>query len=611
MRDAAARVDAVVRADVAEALATLGLAADGPLGGSGPWIARTGTGDEHLVTATRVADEPAWERLRHRTTALLDLAHEAVVPLLGAVPVGDRTERTPRTVVLVWMRPDDAPVPVRAADDVVALVVAASRAVVAARTCGVHVPGDDAVEALRGGPGGLLRLWLGPWWDAADAPCADPADATRGVAAAVALRVARAGTRLPRALLDLLADGVGPRPPAPGTFAVRALETLPGPGLQAAAGPGGEGKPAAPARPDGAHAGRPADTARPARAEGAEPTEPPARATPPVDWRALVTAGPPRVVPPRGARRRARGVPERVPVPVVAGQRPALPRPTGRTAGARRSVRPAGGFRTDGRTGPSMRVGPHGGGGARRAAPRVLAALATIGVFVGVATFAVLPSGPGPGPGSSATPDTGHSAAPSTDRTAASGTADVRTGPTGTAPGAADVVAAAQRATLGRVATLAAVSPVPEPERAARERDVVDALREHVAPGPVLESDAALVRAVLAGEVDVPDVRAEVLGVELVALDETSARVVVAYVLRADEGGGGADGTPAPSEDELRQELTLVPDGGSWRVRAVVGPTDAPAGEAGRADGAAGDAGPGAAGPGTAAADVTEPSDEG
>jgi len=548
--------DASHARDVAEALARLGLRAATAPEGPGPWEATADDGTRHVVTAVGVGTVERWDELRVRTTALLALEHENVVPLVAAMPVGVPSEAAPRTLVLVWL-PDDpgrsggggtdgvaadaGPVGVGTAHagtagagpagvaEVLDVLVAACRGTVALGACGIVVPGEAAVAGILarpGGPGARREVDPWPWCVRGSGPVPAPHDDTRAIAAALADRVARAGARLPRAVVALLEDAAGPAAPAPGDLAMRALA------LRDTVGPWS-------AEADVTTVG--GTDAGVGRAAGGP------------DWRALVSeGGRPRPVPPPHARR-GPGT-----APTATGTLPRRSRPRG---GA---VPPGGAVPQGGRAGGTLRRRPRGRSRHPRAVLGVVAALVVVpavvvgvtslqratATHVGSAPSATVPepaSGPAPGP----TPGPAPTPVPAPEP---AGTQV----PATAAAVAADPVEAARRATVGRVAVLAGLAPVPEDQRPGAAASVGARLGEIVAPGPVREADMELVGSVLRGEAAAPPVRAVVTASRLVAADATTASVEVTYELVPD---GGVH----------RQVLGLVVDDGGWKV-ATVGP---------------------------------------
>lgn len=585
-------------ADVEEAMRRLGLhLLDGPHG-PGPWRAESADGVVHEVTACAVGDVERWEMLRARTTALLGLEHENVVPLVGAMPLGDLDAAAPRALVLVWLptkveqrRGDDETV---TAGTLLDALVVACRGVVALRTCGIAVPGAAAVASLLAQDGARVRAQLHPWpWcEVVDAPVAELSDVTRAVAGAVAQRAARARTALRGPVRELLATAAGPGAPAPGDLAMRAIELLDDPSVLRAAGPV-DPVPDAGTAPDATGAGD----------RGERPGS---------DWRAIVRGGTsPLVVSPPQARRhrrlRAAGhgrtVPDgseeladatatSMPMDVVAGSvRPQTPPRSGHVARAGvRAVPRTLAARAGG--GPREEVGPSPAersslralsrpraGGRRRGVTMgaaLLAAGAVCAVSFGPGTWDVSWSGttqaPGPGaamPSASAPPAPAPGASTTVPRSDGppgagapeSGAADPGTGPgTAAAPAAdgpsEDPTVAARRATVRRIEVLAALVPVPAEQRAQSAAEVDARLGELVAAGPVRDADRALVERVLEGAETPPRVRAHVIATELVSHDEASATVAMTYAL-------------LPDEAPIRQSLRLVLVDGAWKVASV------------------------------------------
>ena len=551
------RVDA---SDVDEALLRLGLRLVDDRDKPGPWTAASNDGVVHEVSALAVESVERWEVLRTRTTALLGLEHENVVPLVGALPVGDPDAAAPRTLVLVWLpapaqrRPDVArATTVRELLDV---LVTACRGTVALRACGIDVPGAAAVASLLMSDAQQGRPQLHPWrW------CGEPtsatvglSDVTRAVAGAVTRRAERDGTVLPRRVRDLLAAGTGPAAPAPGDLAVRAIELL---GDASAM----------------TNSSMPGATGAETRGEAVGG-----------DWREIVRGSPaPLVVAPPQARRHGR---LRLPEPgekrshdladgIAAAPGTTLPaRPADRTRSA--AVRPteqggrrssharasataiasarghAAGARTAG--GASLRGLRRAGGYGRRrgvVVGVVLLVAGGVGVAVHGAPFGDEPrSRPA---AASSTPQV-TAAPPSQPGADAAGTDPVTEATEPSGPG--DPAAAARRATVGRVKLLAALAPVPAERRTQTAADIDARLGELVAAGPVRDADRAFVERVLSGEEAPPQVRAEVRTAEVASQDSTSATVAMTYALVP---GGGA----------MQQTLRLVLDAGVWKVVSV------------------------------------------
>lgn len=562
------RVDA---SDVDEALLRLGLRLVDDRDKPGPWTAESNDGAVHEVTALAVESVERWELLRTRTTALLGLEHENVVPLVGALPVGDPDAAAPRTLVLVWL-----PVPAQRRPDVARattvrelldVLVTACRGTVALRACGIDVPGAAAVASLLASDAQQERPQLHPWrW------CGEPtsvtvgmSDVTRAVAGAVARQAERDGTALPRRVRDLLTAGTGPAAPAPGDLAVRAIELL-------------------------GDASVTTSSSTPGTAEAETRGEAVGG-----DWREIVRGGPaPLVVAPPQARRHGRLRPpapgERRSHDLADGSAaaPLTTLPARPTAPTRVAVSPteqggrrasdAQAFATEipgarGRTaaartagGPSLRgLRRPGGRGRRRGVVVgvVLLVAGGVGVAVHGAPFADAPrSRPA---AASATPQV--TAAPPSqpeDHPVAVGASAPGADAAGTDPvpeateqsGPGDPAAAARRATIGRVELLAALTPVPASRLTQTAADVDARLGELVAAGPVRDADRAFVERVLRGEEVPPQVRAEVRTAEVVSQDSTSATVAMTYAILP---GGGA----------MQQTLRLVLDAGVWKVVSV------------------------------------------
>ncbi|WP_102508375.1 hypothetical protein [Sanguibacter massiliensis] len=554
----------VERPDVDEALLRLGLRLVDARDTTGPWTAESNDGVVHDVTALAVESVERWEVLRTRTTALLGLEHENVVPLVGALPVGDPDAAAPRTLVLVWLpapaqrRPDVARA--TTARELLDVLVTACRGTVALRACGIDVPGAAAVASLLASDAQQDRPQLHPWrW------CGEPtsatvglSDVTRAVAGAVTRRAERDGTVLPRRVRDLLAAGTGPAAPAPGDLAVRAIELLGDASAKTSSSmPGATG----------------AET----RGEAVGG-----------DWREIVRGSPaPLVVAPPQARRHGRLRPpepgERRPHGLADGIAVApgttLPaRPTDRTRsaaarpteqGGRRSsharasataIPSARGHSVGARTagGASLRGLRRPGGYGRRRGVVVGVVLLVAG-GVGVAVHGA-PFGDAPRSRPAAAPSTPQvtAAPPSQPGADAAGTDPVMEATEPSGPG--DPAAAARRATVGRVELLAALAPVPAARRTQATADVDARLGELVAAGPVRDADRAFVERVLSGDEVPPQVRAEVRTADVVSQDSTSATVAMTYALVP---GGGV----------MQQTLRLVLDAGVWKVVSV---TDSP-----------------------------------
>ncbi|MBD9700219.1 hypothetical protein IGS67_12095 [Flavimobilis sp. GY10621] len=557
--------------DVDEALLRLGLRLVDDRDTTGPWMAESNDGVVHDVTALAVESVERWEVLRPRTTALLGLEHENVVPLVGALPVGDPDAEAPRTLVLVWLpalaqrRPDVA----RAATarELLDVLVTACRGTVALRACGIDVPGAAAVASLCAAGAWQERPQLHPWLWCGEPPAAssDLSDVTRAVAGAVARQAERDGTALPRRVRDLLTAGTGPAAPAPGDLAVRAIELLGDASVTTSPSTSGV-----------------AGAAAHGEALGG-------------DWREIVRGGPaPLVVAPPQARRHGRLRPpepgERRTHDPAAGStaapattlpaRPTAPTRVAASSTGQRGRRPsdaqASSAQVPGAPGRTAAARTPGGAslrGLRRPSGRgrrhgvvvgvVLLVAGGVGVAVHGAPFGDAPrSRPA---AASATPQV--TAAPPSqpeDHPVAAGAPAPGAHASGTDPvpedtevsGPGDPAAAARRATVGRVELLAALAPVPASRRTQAAADVDARLGELVAAGPVRDADRAFVERVLSGDEVPPQVRAEVRAAEVVSQDSASATVAMTYALVP---GGGA----------MQQTLRLVLDGGGWKVVSV------------------------------------------
>lgn len=577
-------------ADAREAMSRLGLRArPGPATSSG-WRAADADGAEYCLTALAIESPEHWDLVRMRTTALLALEHENVVPLVGAMPVGDPAQPAPRTLLLVWPGGEVTPARAARAEDEPAaafgsiiealdVLVAACRAGVALRSCGTAVPGAAIVDALvacagepssagtdprvttpPADPRSRLRVHPEPWCGAPDEPALPAHDLTREVAAAIRHEVERAGLDVPAGVRNLLADGSGLAAPAPGDLAARALdlrERVLGDGSPPLPGPTTTHTQVVPETlPAGGH----------------------------LDWRALVRdAGAPTVSPPPQARltTRRRPPPTRTVIAAPGGQGREQ-RGSSRSPGAdvlgsasgprargaalprgRRPVRelrmPPGAARSGplgelGRARPDAAARVHGPRDAsRRGRVLRLAVVAVLltGGGVGAARVAVDASHRDVTTGGHADAATARSRV-SPDDVAGPATSPGRSPmPTG---GPAEV---ARRATVERVEILAAIEAVAEPSREAVLEEVAARLATFVAPGPVHDADLALVGQVLRGETTVPSVRADVSAADVVRHDATSADVLVTYSLE-------------PDGEALRHTLGLVHDGGVWKVASVI-----------------------------------------
>lgn len=573
-------------ADVREGLARLGLRAVGATDGAGPWAAVSADGTEHEVTVVSVSTPDRWEMLRTRTTALLALEHENVVPLVGAMPVGDRAAPAPRTLVLVWLaaraRARGAAGP-RASEvgagsalpgaRVLDVLVGACRGAVALRACGIAVPAaavDVLVAEAAYAPCATSPLQLHPWpWALVDARTQtsvvggagahdephdeahvheardEPHDVTRRIAQRFVRHLERTGAGAPRAVRDLLDAATGTTAPAPGDLAMRALD------LRAAidADPG-------------AHPDVPA---------GPEAPGPPALTPTAADWRAIVRdAEAFTVVPPPQARSAAGSA--------AGSVARSAARSTERDS-ARSTVRPHDGqggprsspvapspSRSDVRRTSSLPGRPASrplprARGARRAPRAVVVAGVVTVVVAGAAALLHERSGaPGlPRPAHVASaPDAPVVPAPDAPAASAGGA------PTSPTPTPGDPAEAARRATVGRVDVLAGLAPVAAEDLASTTAAVEARLAAIVGPGPVRDADLALVARVLRGEETPPRARAEVSAAEVLAQDATTASVAVTYTL-------------VPGGGELRHTLRLTRADGTWKVVSVeltgTGPT--------------------------------------
>jgi len=499
--------------DVAEAFAGLGLRAPQELAGPGPWLVPDAEGVRHAVAAVPVDGAERWDLLRARATALLDLDHENVVPVVAAVPVGDPAAPAPRTLVVVRnLGAVDDGGDVRAPGDgrtagvrVLGILAAACRGTVALGTCGVVVPGPAAVRAVLDDPSGRsetarARVDPWPWCLEPEVLAPAPAEVTRSIVAALARHVEEARLELPHEVRVLLAEAAGPGAGAPGDLAARALavrRTL-GATVDAAVAGASGGAGAA-----GAESRRAAEGSRGTRGSRGDVMAALRAADGPV------------------SRSRRRG---------------SVPRDRGR--GPVRNHRAVG----------------------------VTAGLLVVVVAVAVAVHGrhLLPADEPAGPGATAHAGSGAgSAAPTAARAPEAGTGVAVPGSTpGAVPhapdraGPGDPAEAARRATVGRVAVLAGLSAVPADERGGATADAEARLARHVAPGPVRDADMRLVGAVLRGETAPPRVSADVRAVEVVRSDASSATVEVTYSL-------------VPGGTVHRQSLGLVVVDGAWRVATV------------------------------------------
>ncbi|QIK83727.1 hypothetical protein [Sanguibacter sp. HDW7] len=551
-------------ADVREGLTRLGLNAVGTTDGALPWTAVSADGAEHEVTVLTVGAASRWELLRTRTTALLGLEHENVVPLVGAMPVGDRAAPAPRTLVLVWLaasarrtggpQVSDAGAGLPGAR-MLDVLVAACRGAVALRACGVSVPAaavDALVADAARDPGADSPLQLHPWpWalevartrpaaagDAGasavpydDEPYGDePHDLTRGVAQRLVRHLERTGAGAPRAVRDLLAAATGTSAPAPGDLAMRALA------LRAAIDADPEGYPDVQARSEETLVDRPTVDRNPDVQAGPEASGSPVLTATTADWRAIVRDGEAfAVAPPPQARRTARGSARVSARPGVGpvGTRTSLAAPTPANSDLRRASSLPG--RAASRPLPRSRT-------VRRPPRAAVTAGIVLVVVAGTAALLHLKGGRlGPQQPASAA---------SVPTTSGAGTSASPT------PGQDGPAEAARRATVGRVDVLAGLAPVPAEDLASTTASVEARLATIVGPGPVRDADLSLVSRVLRGEETPPRVRAEVSSVEVLAQDATAASVAVTYAL-------------VPGGSELHHTLRLTHADGAWKVVSV------------------------------------------
>ncbi|MGP7961140.1 hypothetical protein ACTVCO_10085 [Sanguibacter sp. A247] len=565
----------VADADVREAMARLGLQAQPRDDAGGVWRAIDADGATYDLTALSIDSGERWELVRARTSALLVLEHENVVPLVGAMPVGDAADPAPRSLVLVWpggqMLPEESSRAVRGDDDPASrprsvldaldVLVAACRAGVALRSCGLPVPGGVLVGELLArlrevGPGedarSSLRLHPQPWCGMPDVPAPPSHDVTREVAATLAREIERAGLVVPGSMRTVLSDGSGLAAPAPGDLAARALDLRERLGESVVAEAPGQLTPRAQLTP------------------GALPT------SEHLDWRALVRGAGPLVAPAPQARRTAHLAPSGTrlgltrraetgagPVGRARSRPPLVLRSASSPRGGedglppRRSERPGswptpGARRDGGRLGRGRLDTPRrssvlGSSTRRGRAWRLAAAVVlVVGVGSGGVRLALDAS-------SRDGTDARKDVATTRGAVAAARDAGAAAGETPQAEGPAD---AARRATVERVEVLAGLAAVPEPSRKAAMDEVAARLATFVAAGPVRDADLALVGRVLRGEATLPSVRAQVREAEVVRSDARSADVLVTYQLE-------------PGGEPLRHTLGLVHDAGTWKVASV------------------------------------------